>query len=125
MVANQKKLQLDLPDIAYSCVGAAICTPKLVSDARKYLKIKNFQSKYGMTETAASGFQSLPGEDSDLVIDHVGQVADHLEAKIIDKDGKTVPFGQPGELCLRGYCNMLSYWKDPVKTSEVLGDDKW
>lgn len=125
MIAKQKELKLDLPELAFSVVGAAICTPKVVSDAKKYLKIKQFKSNFGMTETSALGFQSLPDEDDNLVKEFVGQVSDNVEAKVIDKDGNMVPFGQPGELCLRGYCMMLEYWGEPAKTKEVMGVDRW
>lgn len=125
MVARQKKLNLDIHDIDFSICGAAICTPKLAKDAKKYLKIKGFQAMYGMTETVACGFQSLPGEDRALAEEFVGHLSDHLEAKIIDEQGNTVPFGTPGELCLRGYCTMLGYWGDEKKTKEVIDTDKW
>jgi medium-chain acyl-CoA ligase, mitochondrial len=125
MIGKQKELNLDLPDIRLSLVGAAICTPKLVKDARKYLGVKNFLSMFGMTETSATGFQSVPGEDEDLVYNHVGLVADNLEVKVIDPKGNAVPFGSPGELCIRGYCTMLGYLNDEAKTKEVLGPDQW
>jgi medium-chain acyl-CoA ligase, mitochondrial len=125
MIAKQKELNLDLPEIRLSLVGAAICTPKLVKDARKYLGVKNFLSLFGMTETSATGFQSLPGEHEDLVCNHVGLVADNLEVKVIDVDGNAVPFGTPGELCIRGYCTMLGYLNDEAKTKEVIGPDQW
>lgn len=125
MVAEQKKLNLDLPDVHFSIVGAAICTPKLVKDAKKYLNIKNFKSMYGMTETSAAGFQSLPDEDPELVEEYVGTLVNNIEAKVVDKKGVTVPFGQPGELYLRGYCTMLGYWGDEKKTKECIGSDKW
>lgn len=48
-----------------------------------------------------------------------------MEAKVIDVDGRMVPFGQPGELCLRGYANMLGYWNDEAKTKEMIGPDHW
>lgn len=125
MVTKQKELKMDLPEIGTAFTGAAICTPKLMKDVKKYLNVKKFKSGYGMTETAASGFSSLPDEDEEIVYDYVGQVSDHTEAKVIDKDGNTVPFGQGGELCLRGYCLMLGYWGDEAKTKEVLDDLKW
>lgn len=125
MIAKQKKLNLDLPEIHFSIVGSAICTPKLVRDAQKYLKIKKFQSMYGMTETVASGFQSLPDDDNSMVEEFVGHVVDNIEVKVIDRNGVTVPFGQPGELCIRGYCTMLGYWKDEAKTKETIDADKW
>lgn len=125
MIAKKKELNLDLPEIYFSIVGAAICTPKLVRDARKYLNIKNFRSMYGMTETTAAGFISLPGEADELVEEFVGQTSENLEFKVIDKNGNTVPFGQPGELCIRGYCTMLEYWGDEAKTKEAIDSDKW
>ena len=36
-----------------------------------------------------------------------------------------VPFGTPGELCIRGYCNMQDYWEDEEKTNEMLSKDGW
>lgn len=125
MISKQKKLNLDLPEVAFSVVGAAICTPKLVRDAKKYLKIKSFKSMYGMTETSAAGFQSLPNEKCVKVEEYVGAVSKNIEVKVVDKDGLTVPFGQPGELYIRGYCNMLNYVNDEAKTKETIGDDKW
>lgn len=50
---------------------------------------------------------------------------DHVEAKVIDANGNCVSFGSPGELCVRGYCNMLRYDKDENKTKEMIGSDGW
>ena len=125
LIAKQKELKLNLPDIEFSVVGAAICTPKLVEDAKKYLKIKIFGSMYGMTETSAAGFQTIPAEGSSVVQEYVGKISDNIEAKVIDREGNAVPFGVPGELCIRGYCTMLGYWNDEKKTRECLGADKW
>lgn len=55
----------------------------------------------------------------------VGVLNEYMEAKIVDPNGKTVPFGQLGELCVRGYNIMLGYHGDEEKTREVLGKDKW
>ena len=49
----------------------------------------------------------------------------HVEAKVVDLDGKIVAPGQRGELCIRGYCVMLNYWNDDAKTDEVLSADRW
>ncbi|XP_065222009.1 putative acyl-CoA synthetase YngI isoform X2 [Planococcus citri] len=46
--------------------------------------------------------------------------------KVVDGNNQLVPFGQPGEMCFRGY--MLSnegYYKEPEKTKAVLSEDGW
>jgi fatty-acyl-CoA synthase len=52
-------------------------------------------------------------------------VQPHLEVKVVDAEGRTVPRGSPGELCTRGYSVMLGYWDDPEKTAEALDAEGW
>lgn len=44
---------------------------------------------------------------------------------MIDEKGEIVPFGSPGELCVRGYSTMLEYWDDVANTRKTLTDDEW
>ena len=39
--------------------------------------------------------------------------------------GETLPRGEPGELCTRGYSVMLGYWNEPQKTAEAIDADGW
>ena len=55
----------------------------------------------------------------------IGYPSCHTEVKIIDENGQVVPVGVPGELCLRGYANMLGYWNDKEKTEELISKDRW
>lgn len=125
LVSKQRELNVKLPEIEFSNTGGAICTPKLVKDVETVLNVKHFRSIYGLTETTSAVFQSVPTDNNSKVQEFVGHVSDHLEVKIVDHDGNAVPFGQPGELCVRGYNNMLGYWNDKAKTREIIGDDKW
>ena len=50
----------------------------------------------------------------------------HLEVKVVDPaTGLTVPRGEPGELCTRGYSVMLGYWEQPDKTAEAIDPARW
>ncbi len=56
----------------------------------------------------------------------VGRVGPHLEIKVVDPaTGLTVPRGEPGELCTRGYSVMLGYWNQPEKTAEAIDAARW
>jgi acyl-CoA synthetase (AMP-forming)/AMP-acid ligase II len=79
---------------------------------------------YGMTETSVI-LISLPGEEFEHALQAVGHVADHVEVKIVDKEGCMVPMGTPGELCVRGHGVMLGYWNDEEKTREFMDSDGW
>jgi fatty-acyl-CoA synthase len=48
-----------------------------------------------------------------------------LQAKIVDADGRMVPFGSAGELWIRSYCVMLGYWDEKEKTEEFIRPDGW
>lgn len=127
IIAKQRELNLKMPEIDLVCVGGSVLSPQLVKDAEDVLKVnKNcIKSVYGLTETAGAVFQTLPEDDNQVTEEFVGVAGSHVEAKVIDKDGNTVPFGVAGELCIRSVCNMLGYWGDPEKTKEILGIDRW
>jgi len=49
----------------------------------------------------------------------------HVEAKVIDAEGRIVPRGTAGELLTRGYLVMLGYWNDADKTREAIDAAGW
>ncbi|CAG9807976.1 unnamed protein product [Chironomus riparius] len=125
LLAKQKLLNLPLPEIEMACLGGADLSPQIVKDLTEVLKVKRITSVYGMTETSSAVFQTLPEDNNQSVEEYVGVVGNNVEAKVIDKKGNLVPFGQPGELCIRSKVNMIKYWNEPEKTKETLGEDGW
>jgi fatty-acyl-CoA synthase len=125
LVAKQRELQLPLEEIDFVNTAGAPISAKQVKDIKEVLNTKKVKSIYGLTEATSAIFHSLPDDESDTVLHSVGFVSDHLEVKVIDGYGNIVPFGEAGELCVRGYSTMLGYWDDEQKTKEVLGEDKW
>jgi fatty-acyl-CoA synthase len=49
----------------------------------------------------------------------------HVEIKIVDLEGRTVPRGIQGEICTRGYSVMRSYWNGAEQTAEAIDDAHW
>ena len=81
---------------------------------------------YGMTETSPVSTQTHTDDSLERKVGTVGRVAPHLEVKIVDPvSGGTVPRGEAGEFCTRGYSVMLGYWDEPEKTREAIDDDGW
>lgn len=125
LISKQRELNVNLPSVNIANTAGAICTPNLVKDIQKHLNVEKVRSIYGLTETTAAVFQSLPDDANETLENSVGFICDHTEVKVIDENGLAVPFGQPGELCVRGYMTLMDYHDDAEKTREVLGVDQW
>jgi fatty-acyl-CoA synthase len=80
---------------------------------------------YGMTETSPVSTQTSPDDDIERRVSTVGRVHPHVEIKVVDDDGATVPCGQTGEFCTRGYSVMTGYWDDSERTAEAVDADGW
>jgi fatty-acyl-CoA synthase len=81
---------------------------------------------YGMTETSPVSTQTRADDDIERRVSTVGAVHPHVEVKVVDPStGLTVPHGETGEFCTRGYSVMLGYWNEPEKTAEAIDDAGW
>ncbi|XP_023301666.2 medium-chain acyl-CoA ligase ACSF2, mitochondrial [Lucilia cuprina] len=125
LIKKQRELNLPLTTLKMAVTGGAPCSPQLFLDMKSVLNLQEVRTIFGMTETSASIFQSRPGDTMEQVLNTVGHIQDNIEAKVVDAEGNIVPFGQPGELLVRGYLTMLGYHGDEEKTKETIGADKW
>ena len=51
-----------------------------------------------------------------------GKVVQPMEIKILDADGNELPFGEKGEICIKGENVMAGYWKNPKSTADTIID---
>jgi fatty-acyl-CoA synthase len=89
------------------------------------LHMREVTIAYGMTETSPVSFQSSVHDPLERRVTTVGRVQPHVEVKIVDEQGRTVPVGQRGELCTRGYLVMRGYWDDLETTREAIDPTGW
>ena len=80
---------------------------------------------YGQTECSPINHITDIDSPFEKQVKTVGRAMPHTEVKIIDPQGNTVPIGEPGEICARGYCVMKGYWGDEVKTKATIDDEGW
>ncbi|XP_063917946.1 medium-chain acyl-CoA ligase ACSF2, mitochondrial-like [Zophobas morio] len=121
LIETQEKRKESI-SVEMALLGGTPSAPHLLEQILKTLNISKINSVYGLTECTASVFQSVPIENSPILVYYVQE---HVEVKVINDNGEMVPFGTPGELCIRGYCNMLGYWEDDERTNEMLRKDGW
>ena len=53
----------------------------------------------------------------------VGLPMPSTDIEIRDDDGKTLPIGSVGEICIRGPQVMLGYWQRPAETADAMSPD--
>lgn len=76
---------------------------------------------YGLSETSPSA--TCNPTDTDAFSGTIGLPLPSTEVSIRDDDGKELPLGQPGEICLRGPQVMAGYWNRPDETAKVMTPD--
>ena len=115
----------DLSSLRTGIMAGSPCPREIMQRVIDRMHMSEITICYGMTETATVSAQSSTSDSVEQRVGTVGRVHPHLEIKIVDEQGKVVPRGQLGELCVRGYSVMLGYWEDHEKSQEVIDSARW
>ncbi|HWE45462.1 MAG TPA: AMP-binding protein [Caulobacteraceae bacterium] len=122
MLEHPQFASFDLSTLRTGVMAGAPCPVEVMKKVIDRMHARDITIAYGMTETSPVSFQSAPDDPLDRRVSTIGRVQPHLEVKIVDPEGATVPRGERGELCTRGYSVMIGYWDDAEKTASVLRD---
>jgi fatty-acyl-CoA synthase len=117
--------RFDLSSLRTGIMAGSPCPIEVMRHVIDKMHMAEVTIAYGMTETSPVSFQSSRSDSIEHRVSTVGRVLPHVEVKVADENGNTVPRGQPGELCTRGYSVMLGYWDDTEKTAEAIDADGW
>jgi fatty-acyl-CoA synthase len=117
--------RFDLRTLRTGVMAGAPCPIEVMRRVVEQMNMREITICYGMTETSPVSFQSAVDDPLERRVSTVGRIHPHLEAKIVDTEGRVLPRGQAGELCTRGYSVMLGYWGDAERTAEVIDPARW
>jgi fatty-acyl-CoA synthase len=118
--------EYDLSSLRTGIMAGSPCPVEVMKRVVSEMGMTEVTICYGMTETSPVSTQTGADDDLDRRTSTVGRVHPHLEVKVVDPEtGLTVPRGEPGEFCTRGYSVMLGYWDEPEKTAEVVDPARW
>jgi fatty-acyl-CoA synthase len=85
-----------------------------------------FTIVFGQTECSPVAAMTRPDDTIEDKANTLGRPMPDVEVKIVDVDtGETVPVGQLGEFCTRGYHVMLEYFENPEATANTIDADGW
>ena len=122
--------ELDLPDfdrydlrsLRTGIMAGSPCPIETMKRVVSRMHMSEVTIAYGMTETSPVSFQSSTSDPLEKRTTTVGRIQPHLEARIVDAMGQTLPVGQTGELWTKGYSVMRGYWEDEARTREAIVD---
>ena len=117
--------KFDLSSLRTGIMAGSPCPIEVMRKAVDRMHLSEIVIGYGMTETSPASFVSATDDPLERRVSTVGRVMPHVEAKIVDAEGRIVPRGTPGELLTRGYLVMLGYWNDDEKTHEAIDPARW
>lgn len=115
--------RFDLSSLRTGLMAGSPCPVEVMRKVMTRMHMRDVGIAYGMTETSPVSFQTALDDPIERRVGTIGQVQPHLEVKIVDPvTGETLPRGQQGELCTRGYSVMLGYWEDSETTDAAVRD---
>ncbi len=116
----------DLSSLRTGVMAGSLCPVEVMKRCISEMNLVDMSICYGMTETSPVSTQTLPGDTLEHRTESVGVVHPHVEIRVADPaTGDTLPRGETGEFCTRGYSVMQGYWNDPDKTSAAIDADGW
>ncbi len=118
--------EFDLSSLRTGIMAGSPCPVEVMKQVVSRMHMAEVTICYGMTETSPVSAQTEADDSLEQRVSTVGRVHPHVEVKVIDPQaGDTLPRGEPGELCTRGYSVMRGYWNDPERTAEAIDAEGW
>ncbi|MFF0484514.1 fatty acyl-CoA synthetase [Streptomyces sp. NPDC004435] len=111
----------DLSALRKAYYGASIMPVPVLERLRGHLPGLAFYNCFGQSEIGPLATVLGPHEH-DGRMDSCGRTVRHVEARVVDEDGKDVPDGTPGEIVYRSPQLCEGYWAKPEETSAAFRD---
>ncbi len=104
-------------------LGGGMAVQRAVAERWKKATGVTLVEAYGLTETSpAACINPMNLTDYNGAI---GLPIPSTEACVQDEEGRILPLGEVGELCIRGPQVMAGYWQRPEETAKVMTSDGW
>lgn len=120
LMNNEDFRKLDFKPLMLTFAGG-MAAQRAVADRWQKLTGCVMSEGYGLSET--SPVATANRFDADSFTGTIGVPIPSTEIAIRDEDGKDLPLGEVGEICIRGPQVMAGYWNRPDETAKVMTSD--
>jgi fatty-acyl-CoA synthase len=116
----------DTTSLRTGMMSGAPCPVELMKRVLGEMHCRELVIAYGQTETSPVVTMSDAEDTIEVRVKTVGRAMPQTEIAIRSLDTQELlPYGQQGEVCVRGYALMKGYDGDPDGTAEVIQPDGW
>ncbi len=118
--------QFNLTSLRGGIMSGAPCPIEVMRRVIEQMHCRGMLVAYGQTEASPVITMSNIDDAIELRVATVGPALPETEVKIISIDsGETLPVGEQGELCARGYMVMKGYDDEPQATRAAIDAEGW
>lgn len=118
--------EFDLSSLRTGIMAGAPCPIELMRRVISDMHCAEMTIAYGQTESSPVVTLSQVDDPIELRVSTVGCALPCTEVKIVaPSTGETLPVGEVGELCTRGYLVMKGYDGNPQATAEAIDGEQW
>lgn len=119
IVANLDTFRFSVPKYLRHIMFAGEVLPrKPLNYWRSYLPNVVYANLYGPTETFVCTAHKMDGSEPEDEPLPIGVPVSNAQALILDEENQPVRAGETGELCMRGSCLALGYYRNPERTKQ-------
>lgn len=105
-------------------LGGAANVPAAMIEAAEQTFGAAVTNVFGQTELSPVLTATRPGDSRQDKLTTVGHPLPQVDVKVVDPGtGEVVPLGVAGEICARGYQQLVEYLHDPVATAATVDAD--
>ena len=123
LLANEDFRKLDFSQLELT-IGGGMAVQRPVAERWKELTGCPISEGYGLSETSPVATANRFDGDGEFS-GSIGVPLPSTDIDIRDDDGKSLPLGEVGEICIRGPQVMVGYWNRPDETAKVMTEDNF
>lgn len=118
--------KFNLSSLRTGIMAGSPCPINVMRQVVDRMGMKEITITYGQTEASPATTMTNTDDPLELRVSTVGRSMPFVETKIVDPEtGETLPDGQTGEFCSRGYNTMRGYYKMEEATKAAIDADGW
>lgn len=117
LIHHPEFIKVKLPNLLVT-IGGGMAVLKKTADLWQKLMGVPIAQGYGLSETSPVVCVNTPFVKE--FTGSIGMPVSSTDVLILDDDGVEVPFGTPGEICIKGPQVMAGYWNRPEETGQFI-----